>query len=392
MVIWLFWLSVFFVVYVYIGYPILLGLLAKIFSKTIQEDPLIPTVTLLIAAYNEEAFIAQKLENSLAQDYPHEKLQILVAADGSDDRTVEIVKTFSERGIELSYKPERKGKMAAINHALSKARGEIVVMSDANNHYNLNTLSAIVAPFSDATVGATCGAKSIYKGGDVLSSSEGIYWKYEAWIKKQETLLGCCTAAVGEAFAFRKSVFISPPDGIINDDFYIMMLIIKQGKRVVYVPDAHSAEHVSLSAKDEIERRTRMVAGRYQAISHGAKLLPFNRPLIVWQVISHKFLRPLVPFGMIGAFLASLFSVVLPSTAENFLLLKLAPPYNWVILIMQIVFYLLALFGEQVENLPFGKWLYIPAFLVNSNKAALLGLARFITGKQTTLWKRAQRR
>lgn len=387
----LFWASFLFVAYVYIGYPLLLWVMANIFPRATYHSPFLPTVTLLIAAYNEEISIAQKLENSLALDYPPEYLQILVTADGSDDGTVEIVETFEKRGVELIFNTERKGKMAAINRALSFARGEIVVMSDANNQYEPNTIRAIVSPYSDPSVGAACGAKSIYKSGDMLSSSEGIYWKYEAWIKQQETLLGCCTAAAGEIFSFRKSIFISPPDGIINDDFYIMMLIIKQGKRVVYVPDALSTEHISLSAKDEIERRTRMIAGRYQAISHGFKLLPFDRPVIVWQVISHKFLRPLVPFGMIGAFLASLFSVIWPASAENFLLLKLAFPYNWIIFMLQISFYLLALFGEKINKMPLGRWHYIPAFLLNSNKAALYGLLRFLTGKQTTQWKRVRR-
>lgn len=391
MVVFIFWTSFIFVAYVYIGYPLLLTILANIFPRPTAKTSFLPTVTLLIAAYNEEISMAQKLENSLAQDYPSEKLQILVAADGSDDGTVEIVKSFEKRGVNLAYKSERKGKMAAINRALPFAKGEIIVMSDANNHYEANTIREIVSPFSDSSIGAACGAKLIYKNDDALSGSEGIYWKYEAWIKKNETLLGSCLAAAGEIFSFRKSIFISPPDGIINDDFYIMMLIIKQGKRVVYVPDAWSTEAISLSAQDEIERRTRMIAGRYQAISHAFKLLPFNRPVIVWQVISHKFLRPLVPFAMIFAFLASLFSVIWPSSAENVIFLELAFPYNWIIFILQVIFYLLALFGEKIKNLPLGKWHYIPAFLFNSNKAALLGLVRFLSGRQTTQWKRVRR-
>ena len=148
----LFWLSVLFILYVYMGYPLLLALLARFSKKQPEYAPYTPKITLLIAAYNEEKAISSKLENALSLDYPAENLQILVAADGSDDRTVEIVKTFAARSVEISYQPKRQGKMAAINSAIALARHEIIIFSDANNLYNENTLRELVKPFSDSQV------------------------------------------------------------------------------------------------------------------------------------------------------------------------------------------------------------------------------------------------
>lgn len=388
-----FWVSVFMIAYCYILYPLILGILARLFPKPRPIDTVIePDVTLLIAAYNETDVIAEKLENSLDLDYPPERLQILVAADGSDDGTAEIVKSFASHGVELSFQPERRGKMAAINNALSQVRGEIIIMSDANNMYISNVLRDLVNPFQDPTVGATGGAKKILKGDGLLGDSEGLYWKYESWIKKQQTRLGCATGAAGEAIAIRRSLFTTPPVEIINDDFYLMMSVIRKGYRMVYVPQAISYERVSASAEDEIERRTRIVAGRYQAITRSLELLPFHRPLVVWQVLSHKFLRPLVPLLMITALLAALAAVVFPAEA-SLPLLQLAAPYGAMALAAQAAFYLAAWLTSRIEKPGrLGRLFYVATFLVNSNYAAFVGLIRFISGKQQVQWKRINRR
>lgn len=393
MIAFIFWVCIFLILYTYGFYPLILGILARLAPQGDLYKSYEPTVTLLIAAYNERETISSKLENSLALDYPHERLQILIAADGSDDGTDAVVRKFSERGVELSFEPQRNGKMAAITRAMTVARGEIIVMSDANNLYSPSTLRALVMPFQDETVGASGGAKKILQGDGALGSSEGLYWKYESWIKKQETRLGCTTGASGEAFAIRRNLFTPPPLGIINDDFYLMMSVIKRGYRMIYVPEAESYERVSLTSTDEVERRTRIVAGRYQALFRLGELLPPNRPLVIWQVFSHKFLRPLVPFFMIGAFLSSLVSVTLPLQDDVTGLLRLGYPYNWVFFVAQLLFYFLAWLGKYFESTSlFGKILYLPVFLVNSNLAALLGLIRFLTGKQSAQWMRVRRR
>src|SRR6266540_4094347 len=384
----LFWLSVAMILYVYFGYPILLGVLASLRPKPSAYPNHTPRVTLLIAAYNEAEVITQKLQNTVLLDYPREKLQILVAADGSTDETANIVSGYQGRSVELSYSPERHGKMAAINNAMAKARGEIIVMSDANNLYSPQTIKELVKPFYIPEIGAVSGAKHIIEGDGRLGESEGLYWNYEAWIKEQETRLGCCTAVSGEIYAFRSKLYAPPPDEIINDDFYMLMNIVKKGYRAVYVPEAQSYERISLTSQDEIERRTRMVAGRFQAIALAGKLLPSNRPLIVWQVISHKFMRPLIPFAMMLMFVTSLLSVFWPASPSSPIWM-LTNPYNWILFLSQLLFYFIAWLGNYV-SLP--KVLYLPTFLVNSNLAAFLGLIRFITRRQDTLWKRAKRR
>jgi cellulose synthase/poly-beta-1,6-N-acetylglucosamine synthase-like glycosyltransferase len=178
-----FWLSVFFVAYTYAGYPLLISFLSKFKRRDVQfSENFEPRVTLIIAAYNEETVIEKKIGNSLDLDYPFEKLQILVAADGSFDSTPEIVRKFSDFGVELNHVIERSGKIVAMNHAIGKATGEVVVFSDANNMYEHDALRKLIAPFSDPSVGASTGAKLIVQDGSDLGSAEGIYWKYESWI------------------------------------------------------------------------------------------------------------------------------------------------------------------------------------------------------------------
>lgn len=388
----LFWSSALLIVYVYLGYPLALTLLARLRRKPSEYPSYLPTVTLLIAAYNEEDVIASKLENTLALDYPPEKLQILVAADGSDDRTPEIVKGLEMRGVELSYQPERRGKMAAINRAMPRVRNEIVLFSDANNLYNKDTLRELVKPFSDPKVGAVSGSKNIIGSGETLTKADSLYWRYESFIKIQETRLGSCTGVSGEILAVRYSLYQTPPDKVINDDFFIALGVLCKGYRLVYMPSARSFERSSLTEEDEAMRRSRIVAGRYQAMFMSTQLLPWRNPLLVWQIISHKFMRPLVPLAMIVAFASNLLAFTFPSTSLKGGILSLSRPYDQIMLFLQLVFYTLAWLGNVLKGRGvLGKVLYIPTFLVNSNFSAFRGLISFVTGRQTTLWQRVRR-
>lgn len=389
----LFWLCVLLVAYVYAGYPLLLTILASVRPKPKTRQRISPSITLLIAAYNEEHVIARKIENSLSLKYPKEKLQILVAADGSDDKTPEIVRSYASQGVQLSYIPPRSGKSAAISRAMSEAKGEIIAFSDANNFYPEEYLEEIIQPFADPKIGAVSGAKQIVQSDDGLSASEGTYWKYESFIKEQETRLGCCTSVAGEVLAVRKHLFEPIPKEIINDDFYIAMRIIRSGNNIAYAPKARSFEHVSQSAQDERTRRTRIVAGRYQAMAMPGKFLPKGRLLVVWQIISHKFMRPLVPLAMIGAFFANLIAVILPNQSQSLGILWLAPPVNWILFSLQLIFYFLAFVGGRRDKTNrIGKFLYLFSYLVNSNLAALNGLVRFLRGSETSIWKRVSRK
>ncbi len=388
----LFWVSVFFILYTYIGYPLLISLIARFIPFQIEQSGAPDlSVTILITAYNEETVIEKKIENSLGLDYPRDKLQILVAADGSSDRTPEIVRKFSDRGVELTFTPQRGGKMAAINRAIPYSSGEIIIFSDANNMYDQDTIRKLIDPFSDQTVGATTGAKLIIQDGTELSSTEGIYWKYESWIKTNETILGTCTSSVGEILAIRRELYIPPPNNIINDDYYIVTDLIKRGFRVIYVPQARSFEYISANARDEMVRRSRMNAGKYQAIFMSYRLLPFDRPVLLWQIISHKYLRAFLPFAFLGVLVANILLVLLHRDIP-LSLLRVSMPYAWVFLLMQSLFYLLAALGNYVKfSGLIGKLVYLPTYLVNSNLAILRGFHGFVTGKQTNIWDRVQR-
>jgi len=388
----LFWLSVFLIIYTYIGYPLLIALIAKLIPFQSRTSGISdPSITLLITAYNEEAVIKKKIENSLRLDYPRDRLQIIVAADGSSDRTPEIVGKFHERGVELTHTSLRDGKLAAINRAIAQARGDIVIFSDANNMYDPDAVRTLIAPFSDPTVGATTGAKLIIQDGSELSGAEGIYWQYESWIKTNETILGTCTSSVGEILAIRRELYNPPPIHIINDDYYIVLDLIKRGLRVFYVPEARSFEYISATARDEMVRRTRMNTGKYQAIFMSYRLLPFNRPVLLWQIISHKYFRAFLPFGFIGALVTNIFLVLLQRDTSTSLL-GLSLPYAWAFLFMQLFFYLLAALGNlvKVQGL-LGRLIYLPAYLVNSNIAILRGFYGFISGTQTNIWERVRR-
>lgn len=388
-----FWICVGTILYTYAGYPLLLALFARLKKPAAPHPASLPSITLLIAAHNERPVIAEKIENSLALDYPRDRLQILVAVDGSDDGTLEVVREYGSQGVETSYSPQRRGKTAALNRALGLARGEIVVFSDANNFYDVEALRVLAAPFADPSVGAVTGAKQIDRSNEALGESEGFYWRYESFIKKQETRLGCCTGVAGEILGVRRDLIEPPPDHIINDDFYMAMRIIRRGYRVVYCPEARSTEYCSASAQEEVARRARIVAGRYQAIALTPKILAPRQPLVVWQVVSHKFLRPLVPLAMAGALLASVFAVWEPASDGGLGWLELSTPFNDMLLGAELAFYGLALVGNMTRRSGrIGKVLYLPAFLLNSNAAAVIGLWRFLTRRQTTLWKRVNHR
>ncbi len=387
----IFWIIMAFILYVYAGYPLLVALLAQLRRLKEVEAARQPTVTLIFAAYNEEKIIARKLENSLSLDYPKELLQILAADDGSTDQTAEIIRTFESKGIELVSSKERRGKLAAIKEAVRQACGEVLLFSDADALYPPDCLNEVVKPFADESVGAVSGGRNV-SGDTSLGNAEGLYWKYEEFIKRQESKLGSCTGVAGDLLAIRKCLYTPPPDGTINDDFYMALAVLKQGKRVVHASKARSYHPIGANEAEEAERRARMVAGRYQVLFGNWRMLPFRNPLAVWQIFSHKFFRPLVPMAMALGFIASLLALAPVLHPSGPAWLVLATPFNWIIFGLQAVFYLAALFSMKYTFKGWiGKALYIPAFLVNSNLAALVGLYRYITSTQSVSWRKATR-
>ena len=386
-----FWVCILAVVYVYAGYPIFVYLLAKILGRRVENQPVRPTVTMLFSALNEEKVIAKKLENSLELDYPRERLQILVVNDGSTDQTSNIVKRYLDKGVDFVDLPHRKGKLSAIKNALSHVKGDIILFSDADNYYPPDALRETVKYFSAPSVGAVSGGRNVV-GDGALGNAEGLYWKYEEFIKRQESRLGSCVGVAGDLLAVRRELYIPPPENVINDDFYNVLSILKQGYRIIYAPEARSFHPVAGTEQQEMERRARMVAGRYQAIFFFWRVLPWGSPVALWQIVSHKYLRPIVPLFMVLAFWANFLALFFPSDRLHQGWLFLLYPYNWIFFVAQLVFYSLAWIGRKRKFSGLvGKLLYVPSFLVNSNIAALQGLYRFLTSNQTVLWKKAER-
>jgi cellulose synthase/poly-beta-1,6-N-acetylglucosamine synthase-like glycosyltransferase len=273
------------VAYAYGGYPAAVILAARRHrqrsSPPGSTEP--PSVSLIIAAHNEERVLEKKLVNSLELDYPEDRLEVIVAADGSDDGTVDLAGNFADSGVRVLHRPERLGKSAALNRAVAAARHDIVVFSDANNHYEVDTVRQLVAPFTDPRVGVVTGAKEVVEG-DGHVAGEGIYWRYEDAIKRAESDLGCCSAVTGEITAIRRALIEPIPPEIINDDFWLAMRAVRQGARVVYAPGARSIEPPSGDLGAERVRRTRMVAGRFQAMARWRDLVPLDQPRVAWRL------------------------------------------------------------------------------------------------------------
>ncbi|MBN1266395.1 MAG: glycosyltransferase family 2 protein [Anaerolineales bacterium] len=388
-----FWLSLIMIFYTYIGYPVLIFLLARLKKPDLYPSDFSPDVCLLIVAYNEESCIAEKLDNTLELEYPAGHIKLMVAAHGSDDRTVEIVESYADRGVKLSYRPEREGKLAAISHAMKGISADIVVFSDANNFYDSETLRQLLLPFSDVHVGAATGAKVILAEDESsLGSSEGLYWKYESFIKKQETRFSSCVGSSGEIFAIRRELFEPPQKNMVNDDFYMLMQTLRKGYRVVYVPAARSYERISSSQQDEIIRRKRISAGRYQSLWFARKNLPINKPVILWQVFSHKILRLALPFVLLTAFAVNFLALLPGFSRFQPELVYLGAPYNWLFFLLQLIFYLSAFIGFFLPGKSkAAKLFYLPTFLVSSNYAVLLGLFHFLGHKDPAVWEKVNR-
>jgi len=373
----LFWGSAAAIVFAYVGYPVCMWAWARLRPRPSRREAIWPDVSLIIAAYNEEKTIEEKLANSFALTYPKDKLEILVAADGSDDRTAEIVAAHESAGVRLLHHPERRGKTAALGRAVAACRAPIVLFSDANTVYAPETVQAMVRNFADPAVGGVSGRKIVLTDRDrTASEGEVAYWTYESALKQWESAVGSITTADGEIFAMRRELFNSPPGRIVHDDMFLTLAIIEQGSRVVYEPDATSAEYASKTILDEFHLKVRYASAGYQILAAFPRLFMPPRTIFAWQFLAHKLLRWLAPFFLIVVFFSSL---VPPG-----LLYRAA---FWA----QAVFYLLAAIGYL--RLPGVRFplLYYPLYFCAMNGAFLYGFVRYFVSGQTVLWRKAER-
>jgi cellulose synthase/poly-beta-1,6-N-acetylglucosamine synthase-like glycosyltransferase len=352
----LFWISAGFTVYVYFGYPMLLWALQALFRSSPRKQPVEPSVSLLVAAYNEAAVIADKIRNSLALDYPPSKLEIVVASDGSKDATAEIVRSFSgEDGggrVRLLSFEKNRGKMAVLNDAVGELRGDIVAFSDASSMLEADSVRILVQSFDDPQVGAASGVYRLLKKDQAnLGAQEDLYWKYETFLKVQEAKLGTFTGAHGSLYAIRRALYPFPAVNTINDDFTIPMRILERGHRVAYEPAAVAYEEAH--EMEGFSRRVRITAGNIEQMREFKSLIWPPRPFVLFCLLSHKTGRLMVPVFMLIAL------------ATN-IVLRGQFPYNW-LLLGQGLFYALAGLGAFVGLRP--KVLRLPYYFCMINSA-----------------------
>lgn len=380
----IFFISAALLLYNYLLYPFGVMLIARLRGSrpapgTAWKNAEWPSVTLIIAAYNEERVIEAKIHNSLGLDYPKDRLSIVVISDGSTDSTPLIMRSFENQGILSLHEPARRGKTAALNRAVAMARSDIVVFSDANNMFEKNALRELVKHFADPDVGGVCGLKQIYRSTERESSQgDGLYWRYESAIKEAESRLGSITNADGEIFAIRRELYERVDEQVINDDAEITFQLAQKGYRILYERRALSHEHASIRIEDDFHVKVRMVSGGFQTVArHWTFLMP-PRSWFSFGFLSHKLLRWLAPELMILIALSSLWLV--------------SQPFFLAMVALQAVFYMLAAAGWLGRH-GFGRHpaFYVPFYLCAMNLAALLGLWRFIAGRQTTQWRKAER-
>lgn len=364
-------------IYHYFAYPAAMVVLSKRRSVGVHACEQ-PPVTLIIAAYNEERVIRQKLVNSLSLDYPSDKLEIVVVADGSSDSTPNIVAEFADRGVVCLFEPERRGKSNALNRAVAASRGEILVLSDANNDFSIDALHWLIQALSQPDVGGVSGAKRIIENRDRAASiGDSLYWRYESTIKLAESRLGGTVAADGEIFALRRRLYRPIPPHVINDDAFLTLAIVVQGYKVGYEPRATATEEASISIVEDFRVKVRMISGGYQFLQlYGRELA--GTGWFAFKFVSHKILRWLMP-----CFLIVLLLVSTLRSGEW--------PYTF-LLAAQVAFYGIAAAGAIIPSIRQASRLaYVPFYFTAMNLAALMGLVRFVRGKQSVLWSKAER-
>lgn len=379
----LFWISFALLFYTYLGYGMLLFILNLVFKKKKNvDDGFQPEVTFIVAAYNEEAVIEKKIKNTLALQYPSDKISFVFITDGSTDATPEVVNKYGK--IKLMHNSERSGKSAAINRAMNSVHTPVVVFSDANTLLNHESIEKLVRHYADERVGGVSGEKRIVDDtGSTVGFGERIYWQYESFLKKANADFNTIVGAAGELFSIRTSLFQPLPEDIILDDFVISARVCEQGYRFLYEEEAYGMETSSTSIREERKRKVRISAGCFQALVMLKELLnPFKNARVAFQYFSHRVLR-----WTICPLLLPLVFVL------NFLLLRwdLSPLYLFLFW-SQSAFYGLAFAGWLFHQKKISSLLLVPYYFVFMILSQYAGFFRFAIGRQSVLWEKAERK
>jgi cellulose synthase/poly-beta-1,6-N-acetylglucosamine synthase-like glycosyltransferase len=367
--------SIFMVMYIYVGYPILILLLGHVRRKTVQTKPNFPSATIVIAAYNEAACIETTLKNKLNLNYPKDALEIIVVSDGSTDGTDQKVEQFGSSGVRLIRQEPRSGKTAALNKAVKEANGEIIIFSDANSLYDDDAVTNLLENFSDSTVGYVTG-KMIYTNPDGTITGDGCsaYMKYENKLREWETLVGSVVGVDGGIDAVRKSLY-QPMRNDQLPDFVLPLKVVAQGFRVVFEPRALLKESSLSTVTDEYQMRVRVSLRAFWALFDMRKLLLHKDSLIFsWQLWSHKVLRYMCFIFLIAAYFSNLLMV-----HSNTL--------NTALFILQNLAYLGALISLLLEKKGIQlKFLYIIHYFSLLNLAAMQAFGLFLLRQKKVLW------
>ncbi len=372
----IFWISVAALLYVYVGYPLLVYFVSLVRPLPVKKSDFEPKVTILITAYNEEKVIRDKLENTLLIDYPKDKLEILVASDGSTDKTDEIVKEFSSRGVRLFRQEGRMGKTFTQNKAVERAAGEIILFSDATTDYERDVLRVMLPNFADETIGCVAG-RLIYVDESKSGVGKGAksYWNYETFLKKSESRACSLIGASGCLYAVRRSAYKEMYAEACSD-FLICTVVFKQGLRSIYEPEAVCIEETNRHTAKEMQMRVRVISQTFTDLWRNREMLnPFRSGFYAVELLSHKVLRYAVPLFLILIFISSF-------------LLAFKSAFFDVVLSVEMGFYLMALVFWLFEKS--GKSagiLAIPSYFVLANLASLIGFYKFLRGERYARWE-----
>lgn len=378
----LFWFSVFFVIITYIGYPLLLCMRSYFCLSCLHkvDGCSLHSVSVIISAKNEAHCIAARIENLRSQNYPADKMEIIVVSDGSVDETTAIVESFmlhqplGKAAVILLSNEQSMGKPYALNRGVKQARGDILVFADARQNFAEDAISHLVANFSDPTIGAVSGELILLEGdGDSIRQQVGAYWKYEKLVRKLESKTGSVVGATGAIYAIRKKLYKELPSETLLDDVLTPLNVALQGYRVVFDADARAYDHVSEDMGREWRRKVRTLAGNWQLLSLRPELLlPWKNPLF-FRLFWHKIARLLVPYFLILLLLASVFSGNL---------------YYQCIAWLQFLVYLLVLSAHYYPNLQENKFIRILYFFSVMNVAVLKGFYVWISGGCKYVWNK----
>jgi cellulose synthase/poly-beta-1,6-N-acetylglucosamine synthase-like glycosyltransferase len=371
-----FWLAASALFYAYLGYPILLFILNHLHGRGVRRAEFTPSISFVITAYNEERDLRAKLENTLALDYPRDRLEIIVASDCSSDSTDEIVRQFASRGVRLYRQSQRLGKTAAQNTATELANGEIVLFSDATTHYRADVLRRLMPNFADPSVGCVTG-QVVYADPGKSSVGHGTrsYWSYEFLLKRYESNVCSLIGVCGCMYAVRRSAYV-PLYHEACSDFVIATKMVEQGLRAVYEPDAVCVEETNQASEKELKTRVRIITQTFSDLWRNRVMMnPLKSGVYAVELFSHKLIRYLVPLFLLSILAASIFLA-----AHSLIFAG--------ILLLQVVFYAAAILAWLLEKAGLhNRLLAMPQYFVITNLASLIAFYKFVRGERYVRWE-----